>query len=116
MRSYTHREFEAQPSRLVLWLCCAILLLVSSVQACHICGLGVLDFSQASLSETQSVTNSGGICLICITSQPATHPVPALRLDPDFSSAEKSVAPSTISDLSSELFALTIRPPPLHTS
>lgn len=101
--------------RMTLWVCLVFVTLVGSAEASHICGLGSLDSgSRSKVSVDQMVSGTDGICLICIASQPANHPVSTSCWTPSFSATE-ALVPKSFGIVSSEKqFTLCIRPPPSH--
>jgi hypothetical protein len=101
--------------RMTLWVCLVFVTLVGSAQAAHICGLGSLDSSSHSkVSIDQMASGTDGICLICVASQPAIHPVSTSACSPNLWIAE-TVSPQEFSVACNEKqFTLCIRPPPAH--
>jgi hypothetical protein len=103
-----------QPSRFLTWLGIFVVLVAGSVQASHICGLGISDGQQHSVNTPGPVTSPTGICPICVSSQPATSTAPALASAPTMLPAVTLVAVPQSFHSSERQFALYTRPPPLH--
>lgn len=101
--------------RVMLWVCLVFVTLVGSAQASHICCLGNLDSSSHSeVSVDQMASGTDGICLICVASQPASHPVTTSGCSPNLSVAEILIPLDFSAACHEQQFTLCIRPPPAH--
>ena len=108
------RQFD-DPRQIGAWACLFLLLSVSSVQACHVCGL-IEGTSQQphSLSAEQAAASSSDVCLICLSSQPASARAALAGLSILFIPKAAAVAHQPLLLSAETLFALYIRPPPSH--
>ena len=105
------REREGGARRAILWACLLVFLLASTVQACHFCGLPGAN-GDYSVSTPGPATQSGSLCPICLSSQPASAPATLVSLLPRFAAAPKAKPAEEVFRSGETLFALYIRPPP----
>lgn|SRR5579859_3591245 len=105
-------QAACQPSRLLAWMGILVILVVGSVQVCHICGLGGENGSH-SMSTPEPLASPNNLCPICLSSQPAISTTPVLALTPTIAVTvlASSIPQSFYS--SQNLFGLYVRPPPL---
>ena len=89
-------------------------LLAGTVQTCHICGLEGTGNGPHKLTRLGQLTDTNGICPICLSSQTASSPVAMVVPEPVYSMVEAAVAPAFSFHSHPQLFALYIRPPPSH--
>lgn len=111
---FAWRQDDDRPRRIGAWACLFLLLVVSSVQACHVCGLEGTSQQPHSLSAQQATTSSSDVCLICLSSQPASARASLAGLSILFVPKATAVAQQPLLLSAETLFALYIRPPPSH--
>ena len=103
-----------QPSRWIACLAIFMVLLAGSVQVCHVCGLDGVGSSTHTVNKVGSLSDTGGLCPICLSSQTASAPVALLTLAPKYAPVAAAILPAIFLQDSEPQFALSIRPPPLH--
>ncbi|HEV2112609.1 MAG TPA: hypothetical protein VGR50_00595 [Terriglobales bacterium] len=89
-----------------------MVLIAASVQTCHVCGLEGLAASHRSIDLQTQAAPQGGICPICLSSQPATSTAPVMALGPVLAITMVDASAASSFDPAETQFSLYTRPPP----
>jgi len=95
------------------WLtvaCIAVLLLATSIQAVHLCGLEIP--TARATSQVSTVAFSGGACLVCLMAQSPVAAAPVVVFSPTSRASEAVPFPEVRTGQLLEFFQLYVRPPP----
>src|ERR1051326_5262212 len=109
---FSSPQLADRPRRIGAWVSLFLLLVVSSVQASHVCGLEGASSQPHSLNAQLTAASSSDVCLICLSSQPASARAALAGLSILFIPKATAVAHQPLLLSIETLFALYIRPPP----
>jgi hypothetical protein len=97
----------------VSWICAVVLLLMTSAQSAHMCGLaGDLRIHHGKSAQADSVDSPHTFCAICASSHSPSFAVSLAAIPSIDSLTERPLQRSIVRRPSSPVFALYTRPPP----
>jgi hypothetical protein len=97
----------------VSWICAVVLLLMTSAQSAHMCGLaGELRLHHGKAAQADNIDSPHTFCAICASSHSPSFAVSLTSLPSIDSLTERSLQRSIVRRSSSPVFALYTRPPP----
>ncbi len=97
----------------VSWICAVVLLLMTSAQSAHMCGLaGDLRLHHGKAAQADNIDSPHTFCAICASSHSPSFAVSLTSLPSIDSLTERSLQRSIVRRSSSPVFALYTRPPP----
>lgn len=108
------RRAPTRASARMSWTCAILLVLMSSVQAAHVCGLeeGAL-LQPGATAQVRTARSADVFCVICASSHSPSLAAPVVCLPSADSVTEPPLHRLLIGTSVSQQFALYIRPPPL---
>ena len=96
----------------MVWLCLALLLMATIVQATHLCGSGMLDASHT--AQFRAISSGGTVCLTCLMAQPAAAAVLLVACFSNLQAKSRVSFEGVTRRPLLESFQLYVRPPPAY--
>jgi hypothetical protein len=106
-------DIQGRPAERGEWLtvvCIAVLLLATTVQAVHLCGLEIPN--RQVTADSRSASFNTGVCLTCLMAHSAVGISSVVMFSPAFRANEEVSLPPGQTRQLLESFQLYVRPPP----